>query len=308
MELGHHRALIEDMVFVTSATDANELKAVGLLVDSIRRFGGALSEAPVWLVLDSGFEGLPELPDDEGVEILETRVREEIRGYELAGKVSACAEAEKRAASAIRSLVWLSPDTLTVNPPTQFILDEAFDAALRPVHVKNIGLRADEPVDGFWEGIMDCAGISDTDFEVRSFVDGQRIRAYFNSHSYCVNPSIGLFQEWLRCFTNLVADDEYQEHHCSDGLHRTFLHQALLSTLTVAMIPRDRIRVLPPTYCYPYNLQSSIAVNHRATTLNQLTSVVYENLVLDPDEMKDIGMDEPLRSWLAERTGKNLKL
>lgn len=308
MERVHHRTLNDDLVFVTSAANVNELKVVGLLVDSIRCFGGALSRAPVWLIQDSRFGGLPELPDDEMVEIFEMHVQEEIRGYELAGKVSACAEAEQRAPSGIRSIVWLSPDTLTVNPPTQFVLGGAFDAALRPVHVKNIGLRVDEPVDGFWKGVMNCAGISDMDFEVCSFVDEQRIRAYFNSHSYCVNPAIGLFQEWLRCFTNLVANDEYQKSHCPDALHRIFLHQALLSALTVAMIPRDRIRILPHTYCYPYNLQASIAANYRATTLNQLTSVVYEDLALDPDEMKDIEVVDPLRSWLAERKEKYQRL
>ena len=157
------------------------------------------------------------------------------------------------------------------------------------------------PLDDFWQRVMECAWIRDTDYSVESFVDRVTIRAYFNSHSYCVNPSIGLFGEWLRCFDELAQDSGFQDTACADGLHRVFLHQAVLSALTVAKLDSNRIRLLPPTYCYPYNLNNSVPPERRATRLDELVSVVYEELDMNPDSMTGIEVREPLRTWLSER-------
>ncbi|HIH00648.1 TPA: hypothetical protein HA259_00945 [Thermoplasmata archaeon] len=196
----------------------------------------------------------------------------------------------------------MSSDTLIVNPPVQYDLGEAYDAALRPVHIKNVGMPVGVPLDDFWRRVMRCAGIQDTDYSVESFVDRVTIRAYFNSHSYCVNPSIGLFGEWLRCFDELAQDSEFQNSACADDLHKVFLHQAVLSALTVAMLDSDRIRLLPPTYCFPYNLNNMVPPERRATRLEELVSVVYEELDLNPDSIEGIEVREPLRTWLSERT------
>lgn len=183
----------------------------------------------------------------------------------------------------------------------RFALSDDFDAALRPVHIRNVGIPIDEPIDGFWRGVMDCVGIDDVDYMVQSFVDGQKIRAYFNSHSYCVRPSIRLFRKWLTRFEKLACNKAYQTQFCSDELHRIFLHQAVLSALTVAMIQPERIEILPATYSYPYNLQKSVPTASRAAEMNQLVSVVYESLSLDPDRIEGLEIQEPLRSWLAKR-------
>lgn len=120
---------------------------------------------------------------------------ESIKDYYLSDKVFACAEAERAAGTTARSLVWLSPDTLVVNPPVLYALDDATDAAIRPVHIRNVGIPVDEPLDPFWTGVFRCAGLDDTTYSVESFVDGQRVRAYCHSHSYCVNPSVGLSED-----------------------------------------------------------------------------------------------------------------
>lgn len=126
---------------------------------------------------------------------------------------------------------------------------------------RNVGVSVAEPLDDFWSRVFERVGIADTDYSVESFVDGQKIRAYFNSHSYRVDPSVGLFRRWLECFEGLVLDTEFQVSSCSDDLHRIFLHQAVLSALTVAMIDSERIRILPPSYSYPYNLNAAVHPN-----------------------------------------------
>ena len=289
------------LVFATCTNTPKEMASVRLLIESIRSFGGRLSKSPIWLFQDVASSDLADIDHETDVDVLPMTVPESIKDYELSEKVWACAEAERLAASNVRSLVWLSPDTLIVNPPVLYELGDMYDAALRPVHIKNVGLATSEPLDGFWDGVYRSAGIADTDFTIESFVDEQEIRAYFNSHSYCVNPSIGLFRQWLNCFEKLVCDPAFQDSSCSDDLHMTFLHQAVLSALTVAMIPPERIQIIPTTYSYPYNLQSSVPSGNRAKELNQLVSVVYEDLPLHPDYIEGIEVREPLRSWLVGR-------
>ena len=294
----------DGLIFVTFSATIEEMRSTELLIDSIRSFGGSEAGTPIWLFIDSSQESLLEIAGCLDAEVKMIEIPRHLRHYELADKVFVCAEAERLAPKDLQSLVWLNSDTLILNPPTGFRLDDLHDAALRPVHIKNIGLAIDEQLNGYWRGIMKCAGIADTDCSVESFVDCQKIRAYFNSHSYCVDPSAGIFRKWLDCFERLVNDADYQNEFCADELHRIFLHQAVLSAVTVARIPPSRIRILPPTYSYPYNLQTSVPGERRAGSLNQLTTVVYEDLSLDPETMAEMEVEEPLRSWLAGRWKK----
>ena len=41
--------------------------------------------------------------------------------------------------------------------------------------------------------------------------------------------------------------------------------------------------------------------DRRALTINDLVCIAYEERSLDPTVVDDIGIDEPLRSWLSAR-------
>ena len=271
-----------------------------LLIDSLRAFGGEMSKCPFWL-----FEANPQKTSfkelqGQGVEILPLEIPEEIRRYDLGGKVYACAQAEKLAPAHVRSLVWIDPGCVIVQPPVLYDLGEMYDATVRPVHIRNVGLLAGDPVDDFWKGVFASIGVEDIQSTVESFVDAQRIRAYFNTHAFAVNPAKGLCQGWLDHFASLVSDQAYQSAACQDEPHQVFLHQAVLSALLVTALEASRIRILPPDYNYPYNLHLEIPTARRASTLNDLVSFVYEDSFLDPERM-DITVNEPLRSWLTAR-------
>ena len=121
------------------------MASVRLLIESIRSFGGGLSKSPIWLFQDVASSDLADIEHETDVDVLPMTVRESIKDHELSEKVWACAEVERLSASNVRSLVWLSPDTLIVNPPVLYELGDMYDAALRPVHIKNVGLTTSEP-------------------------------------------------------------------------------------------------------------------------------------------------------------------
>lgn len=125
---------------------------------------------------------------------------------------------EERAGPGVQALVWLSPECLVTQPPLLFDLAGEHDAAVRPVHIKNVGLRVTDPVDGFWRRVYEAVGVEEPQAIVESFVEGERIRAYFNTHAVAVNPSRGLFRRWLDVFEALVRDRQSQAGACGDDL------------------------------------------------------------------------------------------
>jgi hypothetical protein len=290
-----------ETVFVTRVGTTRQRAGARLLIDSIRAFGGSLRHCPVWL-----FEADPQQVDCgdlEGVDVqvLPLVVPDTVRHYWYAAKVCACARAEEMAAQSVRSLVWLSPHCFVVNPPLLFDLASSFDAAVRPVHVTNVGLGAGELVDGFWRRIYEAVGVQDIQTAVESFVEKQRIRAYFNSHALAINPSKWVFRQWFELFESLVCDQVFQSEFCQDVRHQVFLHPAILSALLVTSLGPKRIRTLPPDYAYPYNLHERVPPDRRAVALNDLVCVAYDERSLDPGLMEDIQVREPLRSWLSAR-------
>ena len=188
---------------------------------------------------------------------------------------------------------------LIIQPPLLFDLTSSFDAAVRPVHHRNVGLPAAEPVDDFWKKVYETVGVQDVEVTVKSFVDAQHIRAYFNSHAFAINPAKGLLRRWFERFESLVCDLEFQSGPCQDVQHQVFLHQAVLSALIATSLDPRRVRILPPEYSYPYNMHQSVPAERRAQALNDLVFIAYEDRALDPSVVDDIGIHEPLRSWLS---------
>jgi hypothetical protein len=273
-----------------------------IVIESLRAFGGPLRHCAVWAFLLDPDRVSHALPGIEGVDRLPLTFEEGFPSYPFAEKVYACARAEEMAGPEIRSLVWLSLDCLVINPPLLFDLGRAadvppVDAAFRPVHHRNIGSPAHEPPDDFWQAVYRALGVDDMPYSVESFVDGQTLRPYFNTHCFAFNPAVGLGRAWWAHFKALVTDEAFQAGPCCDELHRIFLHQAILSTLVPKVLEWERVRLLPPEYNYPLNLLSEMPLDRRAPTLNSLVNAVYE----DAFPWGEMEVQEPLRSWLMER-------
>jgi hypothetical protein len=242
------------------------------------------------------------VPGRDGVHYYPLALAETHRHYPFAAKVATCAQAEMQAGSEVGSLVWLSLDTLFINPPLLFDLAPAAgiaaaDVACRPVHHRNVGSIAAEPPDPFWRAIYRALAVNQAPYTVRSFADGLNLRPYFNTHCFAFNPALGIGRAWWQHFYALVADEQFQAGPCRGRLHQIFLHQAILSTLVAKMVPWDRVRLLPPTYNYPLNLLDELPPDGRVPDLNRLVTAVYE----DAFPWHKIVIREPLRSWLLAR-------
>ncbi|HSQ25808.1 MAG TPA: hypothetical protein VLM80_01665, partial [Anaerolineales bacterium] len=268
------------------------------LVDSLRTFGGDLAEAPVWIFMENPDQ--QEGSDHGLTRQFRLKVPPDVGAYPFGRTVAACAQAEEMASSQTNSLVWIDPSCLIIQPPELFELGSAFDAAFRPVHIRNIGLSPNDELDDFWRSIYHSLGLGHLPFTVTSFVDNQCLRPYFNSHAFSINPALGIMRLWHGNFQQLISDHSFQSAACQDDLHKIFLFQAILSTLVASRIDPARLRILPSSYNYPYNLQARVPDERRARTLNELVCLTYEERDLRPDMVSDIQILEPLSSWLTE--------
>ncbi|MBN1537283.1 MAG: hypothetical protein JW908_11170 [Anaerolineales bacterium] len=295
----------DQTIFVTVVRTLYGKTCARLLIESLRTFGGAMRHCLFWL-----FEVDPQVTacrdlEDLGVKVWPLETPEAIQDYLFGNKVYACAQAEALAPSNARSLVIIDPNCLIVQPPLLYALDGNCDAAFRPVHIRNVGSLADQPLDAFWQNIYETVGVKDISMTIESFIDGQRLRAYFNSHAFTINPTIGIMKRWLACFETLVSDQSFQSGACQDEKHQIFLFQAILSAVVVSELGADRLRLLPPVYNYPYHFQESIPDERRANAFNDLVSIAYEDFSIHPRDVKFILVHEPLLGWLLKH-GDNL--
>jgi hypothetical protein len=215
--------------------------------------------------------------------------------YWFSLKVHACARAEELVGPEVRSLVWLAPENLIVQPPLLFDLTASRgEAAFRTVHHSNIGSPAQEPLDGYWAAVYQQVGLDEAPYTTRSFIDDRELRPYWNTHCFAIDPALGLLQAWRVGFQALVDDSEFQAGPCHDVPHQVFLHQAVLCALLAKELPEAQIRALPPEYSYPLHMHEQVPSAQRAARLNKLVCAVYEDVL----PLEGLAVHEPLRSWL----------
>lgn len=291
----------DGVVFFLLVTSAEDARCAGLLIDSLRAFGGPLGDAPVWAFVPGGGPAAGPL---DGAELVRFEIEEPLARYPFGAKVLVCARAEEEAEGRCGSLVWMSPQCLVVNPPDLLRLPRGIGAAFRPVHIRNVGARADAPLDGFWRAVYVEVGLDDPSWSVESLVDSEAIRPYYNTHLFSSDPSVGLLRAWLAHFRAMVEDDAFQGGPCADGLHRVFLHQAILSALAAKALGRRRIRELPIEYSYPLHFHSRVPPAVRPRALNELVCPVYEGAYEHPGTLGGIAVDGRLSDWLERRAGR----
>jgi hypothetical protein len=287
------------IVFVTLVGSPEEDEGARLLIASLRAFGGRLSRSSFW-VLAMDPEGVSRtchgLPD---VTSLPLERDAAFPRYPFAAKVNACAQAERMAGRDGCTLVWLNALGLIVNPPLAFDLAPPHAVAFRPVHIRNVGSLAAEPLDAYWAAVYRTVGLADTSQSLESFIGAERLRPYFNTHLFAFDPSLGLMAAWRDLFLQMLADSAFQDASCRDELHRIFLHQATLSALLTRRLEWDRLRFLPPEYSYPLHLHHRIPSDRRPATLNELVCPVFEEPFRYPGALNGLAVREPLLSWLV---------
>jgi len=310
-----------DLAFVTYLQWDYQEYSAAILVDGIRRWGGEYANCPIYVVLAdperTGFR-----LKDKNINFLSLTLKDSIRFYPFAAKAFAAAEVEEKTAGKVGTLVWLDPETIILGPPKEYDLKKGSVAAVAPVTFINTGQAESEPVDAYWGPIykrcdLDLKRI----FTVETFVDCKKVRAWLNCGMFSVRPERGLLRQWAKILGEFINDREYQRTAITDRIHRTFLHQAVISTLIASKLERREIHMLPRAYNYPlfcHDLDFTtltagtykVPPKKKAEKLNDLVSVFIESLFAEhADWIKFVPpADEPLRTWLIQEYFDSLRV
>lgn len=297
---------------MTSAIDWDQAKLVDVMVKSIRHFGGEYSECPVYVAYPGEDESIPEMLKQNGVILTGVDISEKLIRYPFAFKAFAAARVESMTGDKFDSVIWLDPGVLVLGSLGELDLEkQKSSAVLRTVSLNNkIGLTRKDTLNEFWGRIYRETGLKYDEVPfLKTVVDRVEAKAYINCQVYSISPKLGILQKWAVLLEKLISDDQYQETACVGFWPKVFLHQAVFSGLTIAEIPFDKIKKMPLTSNYPVNHVGQMDPGDVIETLNDVHVAVFDQRwSRDPNWMKGIKIDEPLKKWLFDAYLEYLKL
>ncbi len=218
----------------------------------------------------------------------------------LGERAAGAARAEAAARGLAHALVWLDSDSLVLSEPSGLKIGEGARIGCRPVDLTLIGSAWEEEPDAYWEMIyagcgVDCNAI----FPVRTTVEGQAIRAYFNAGCLVVRPEAGLLAHWRDALMWLAGGEGFVGLR---GRQRLFFHQAVLAGTVLAAARREEITELPPSVNYPLHLHDRVPPERRPASLREVETGRYESIFDLQDWTSRVPVvDTDLRSWLEAR-------
>jgi hypothetical protein len=276
------------------------------LARSLRTFGGEFCFNPVWVLSQKNADQLSERVGQElnslGARLIPFEMDEESGSFPFSSYVIAASFAEALAQGEASFLAWMSNDTLVLQSPQPFLLAARKSMGACPVHLKLLGSGADEPLDDFWQLVYRGCNVDiDQVFEMKTIVDEQTVRAYFNAGLLVVRPERGILRRWKSDFEKLIRQDGFTRFYQQNELYPIFMHQAALAGSVLASLQPDEIQRLPFEVNYPLHLHTKVSPNRKPEALEKLITCRYEEFEQvfgDPQLEDQIYIDQPLKNWL----------
>ncbi|MFX0168283.1 MAG: hypothetical protein ACFE89_02900 [Candidatus Hodarchaeota archaeon] len=302
----------EELIFTTVVfpQKSSEINVL-LLVESIRSFAGTLAEKPIWVCTPETSQELSKATKDKlhklDADLISFVIDETKLPFFFADTIQAIAFAESLAERDTGLIAWLDSNTLVLNEPKSFLLEETKSLGYRPVHHTLIGSRYEEPLDPFWTQIYrSCQIPKDRIFPMVTHVDSTQIRPYFNAGILVTRPTNRLCQIWHDTFFELYQKPQCQEFYHQDKRYEIFIHQAVLSGVILSLFPTEELQELPRTYNYPLHLFREDISDTRPSTLEELVTIRHEGFYKDPDWHKKIPAKSTLKKWIAKQLKQKL--
>jgi hypothetical protein len=186
--------------------------------------------------------------------------------------------AEALAQGEASTLVMMATDTLVLGSPSHLVLPAGKSLGACPVHLKLLGVGYNEPLDEFWGMIYrHCQVDEERVYPMRTIVDEQMVRAYFNAGLLAVRPELGLLRAWKSDFDELYRLPEFETYYRSNELYEIFMHQLVLAGSALSSLKPEEFQQLPFEMNYPLHLHCRVAESKRPANLNQLITCRYED-------------------------------
>lgn len=291
-----------------------------LLFESVRAFGGALANCPIYAVAPRAGLGVGRQTRARlaalGVDYVEQVLNTECVEYGSANRVVAAAHIE--ASTAHEVLVVLDSDTLVLREPRGFLLPPDVDVAARPVDVKGIGTCGPQDrYDAYWR---ELCRLCDVDYGripwLPSTVDEVSCKANYNGGLVVVRSGRGILRRWSDFFLASVRAGlrpraeavAIRSSTGAVGAAASRLWGSNQAALSLAIwSTTERVRTLDASYDYPLHLHQALG-ERRTRDFDELVHVHYHWL-FEPDAFGDNPLTASTSTlsadklaWLRERT------
>ena len=298
----HEKLIFASTVYPSESSETNAL----LLADSIRTFAGSLSKSPILYFTPEHRKQLSTVARDRlvslKIKVIPFKIDSETLQFPLASDVLAAAAAESTVYSHTDLLAWLGTNTVVLQEPDAFLLQNEKNLGYRPVHHTLVGSRYDEAIDEFWTLVYHhCNVPQDRIFPMKTHIDETRIRPYFNAGLLITRPYKRLLQTWNDTFFDLHQKLPFRKFYEKNDLYKIFIHQALLSGVILSKFETNELAELPSTYNYPLHLHAKDVTDHRPSFLEEVVTFRHESFYHDKQWIKKMPAKQQLRQWLAER-------
>jgi hypothetical protein len=243
-----------------------------LLCRSIRRYAGRYRGAMIAAFQPRAGVVVPaatrDALDSLGVEFRDEPINTNYADCPYSNKIYASARAEQVLSEDV--LVFLDSDSMFTGEPFELDLPAGVDGAALPVCNRRLGsLGPDDENDAYWRKLYELCGVT-TDARVRTVIDEQSIRPYFNSGLVAARRDCGLFSRWKEDFEVLMTSGHIPPSTGPDGMDEF----SLAATLGRAIA---RVRVLDLRYNYPLTWleRKQLPAPWREAQLEELVHVHY---------------------------------
>lgn len=294
--------IFSSIIYPTKTSETNAI----LLAASIRNFAGILSQRQIWYFKPEYGKDISKTTRSKlsslNVNLIPFEIDYEVLKFPFTGHACAAALAESRASSNSVYLAWLANNTVILQEPKAYLLQNGKKLGYRPVHHILVGSIYDEPLDPFWTLIYHhCQVPEDRVFPMKTDIEEPRIRPYFNAGSLIIRPAMHLLQRWRDVFLETYAKPEFQDFYQQDERYAIFIHQAVLSGVILSSLSSEEIQELPSKYNYPYNLYTEDTSIDRPKMLEECVTFRHEGFYGDPEWAKKMPAKETLKEWIIER-------
>ena len=296
----------QKLVVVVPVDYESQLSGAAVLAESLREFGGGLSDTRIRLYMPERLHDAAAALRDRmaplAVEVFEVHPPAVASQYILGAKPFTAARAEADAEGEFDLLAVLAPNTIVLAEPHGFLLPRNITLGFSPVHHQNIGSRYDEPPDALWSRLYRVLDVPESAvFPIVSLADRKTLRFYFNAGSFVVRPEAGLLRAWADAFTALAGDPAVADI-CREGKPNVFLHQAALAGIAVKLLARGDTLQLPDGYSYPLFFEQFFGGDMTFDSLDGVVTMRYEFRIEDLPAgwQADVKAPDGVIPWIEE--------
>jgi hypothetical protein len=294
----------KEIVLGTFAAQRYEVQTL-MLVSSLRKFGGAYADLPVWIYVPEqqplsgpAWDALQKL----GAEMVPFLIDDNFRRFPFAAKALAAAVAEERAEKEGRLLAWHDRTGLIRGVPVDFDLPEGIAAAFRPTDIANIGAPFGEPLPEFWHLILEQFNLSADDLPpITTAIDGKRLHLYVNAGLLVVRPEKHLLQAWAANLQKTYNLPQYKPLYTENQAYAIFMHQAALTAAMVQKTQPEERLILPDTYLFSIDNFFDYPEDMRPKSLDEIVTGRFHEFFDLPDWESKIIASPALIEWFKEQ-------